>query len=93
MDADRIRQALANTIREPDGVVHQSKHRGDQAVIYDAALAYADLLDGPTDEERQTGRAAAYALNSVSLGGRLPTLGDRVDAALEAVFQARKERG
>lgn len=41
---DRLRQAVGNTIREADGVVHQSKHRGDQAVIYDAAKS---VLDAP----------------------------------------------
>ena len=41
---DRLRQAVGNTIREADGVVHQSKHRGDQAAIYDAAKS---VLDAP----------------------------------------------
>lgn len=41
---DRLRQAVGNTIREADGVVHQSKHRGHQAAIYDAAKS---VLDAP----------------------------------------------
>lgn len=37
-------EALGNTVREPDGVVYQSGHRGDQATILDAASLLAGLF-------------------------------------------------
>lgn len=38
-------EALGNTVREPDGVVYQSGHRGDQATILDAASLLAGVVE------------------------------------------------
>lgn len=37
IDVDRLKEALDNTLMDDDGVVHQSRHRGDQAAILTAA--------------------------------------------------------
>lgn len=98
MDADRIRQALANTIGL---TLDDPETDADQEVLRAAALAHADWLEGrdagsasqpfdngPTDEDVEVARGACSDVWPYS---RITT--SEIEFVLEAAFQARKERG
>ena len=92
MDADRIRQALRNTIGL---TLDDPEADEDQEVLRAAALAHADCLDGPTDEDVEVlAKASRHTFQDRNGEWQNVVTQADLDEArrlLEAVFQARKE--
>lgn len=104
MDADRIRQAVEThgcAMLQDDGKAeHQADMPDCEVCLVDAAArAYADLLDGPTDEDIRAGGARlctpdAHVWNPLPEGFDPPCISHFIEAraVLEAVWQARRNK-